>query len=61
MNSNRAGNNNHRRLRLLLAALAVLILTPFGLYFALQAGADWLAAALFGLLSAGILLVMLAA
>ncbi|MEW6180260.1 MAG: hypothetical protein AB1522_10065 [Chloroflexota bacterium] len=61
MNSNRAGNNNHRRLRLSLLALSVLILTPFGLYFALQAGADWLAAVLFGLLSAGILLVMLAA
>jgi hypothetical protein len=52
-------NHRQKRLYLSLLALAVLILTPFGLYFALQAGMDWLAAVLFGLLSAGILLVML--
>jgi hypothetical protein len=47
-----------KRLYLSLLALAVLILTPFGLYFALQAGTDWLAAVLFAVLSGGILLVM---
>jgi len=54
-------NHQQTRLRLSLLALAVLILTPFGLYFALQAGADWLAAVLFALLSGAILLVMFAA
>lgn len=54
-------NRSSQRLRLALLALAALILTPFGLYFALQSGRDGLAAVLFGLLSAGILLVMLTA
>ncbi|WP_322792233.1 hypothetical protein [Bellilinea sp.] len=54
-------NHHQKRLYLSLLALAVLILTPFGLYFALQAGLNGLAAVLFGLLSAGILLVMLTA
>jgi len=58
---NTQSNHKQTRLRLSLLALAVLILTPFGLYFALQAGADWLAAFLFALLSGAILLVMFAA
>ncbi len=47
-----------RRYRLSLLALTILILTPFGLYFALQANQDGLAAVLFALLSGGVLLVM---
>lgn len=58
---NTQSNHKQTRLRLSLLALAVLILTPFGLYFALQAGVDWLAAFLFALLSGAILLVMFAA
>ena len=54
-------NHRQKRLYLSLLTLAVLILTPFGLYFALQAGLNGLAVVLFGLLSAGILLVMLTA
>mgnify|MGYP001285066969 CR=1 FL=1 len=55
---NNQTNHRQKRLYLSLLALAVLILTPFGLYFALQSGADRLAAVLFAVLSGGILLVM---
>ncbi|GIV62715.1 MAG: hypothetical protein AB1457_16790 [Chloroflexota bacterium] len=55
---NNQTNHRQKRFYISLLALAALILTPFGLYFALQSGADGLAAILFALLSAAILLVM---
>lgn len=58
MNSNRSSDNGQRRLQILLLTLTALLLIPFGLYFALQTGADGLAAVLFALLSGAILLVM---
>ncbi|MEN4011653.1 MAG: hypothetical protein AB1453_06225 [Chloroflexota bacterium] len=59
MKPNSTSNHAGRRLKLSLLALGLLILTPFGLYFALQSGNNALAAALFALLGAAILLVML--
>jgi hypothetical protein len=54
-----ASNANPRRFKRSLLALGLLILTPFGLYFALEGGNDLLAALLFAVLGGAILLVML--
>lgn len=59
MTSKPGSNSNQRRFKLSLLVLGLLILTPFGLYFALESGSGTLAAALFALLSAAIVLVML--
>lgn len=41
------------------AALAAAVFTPFGLYWALEAGLDWLAAGLFGLVGLAFAVVLL--